>query len=280
MLLFSQSLLFAVDETAGYRAAFSPAEISLGDRISYSLTVKHDPGVAVAFVWPDSVRLLPFVLIEQNVSRPQKNTTELSAELALFDTGEHALPPVTVLLGSGEETKMLPVAPGTVTVKALTDSSITDLLPLKPLKQPYRQWTEYLPPILGGAMVIVLLVFVGYFVRKRFILLPAVEPARDALRSIRKLEKTLGKGVTPEKCYEQLSFLIREYLEKRYSIKALEEVTSEIEEELASCSVPLAALLTDVLHQADLVKFAESRPGKEECLESLEKTKKAIGATK
>ena len=222
------------------------------------------------------------MLIDQKVSRPQKSTTELSAEFALFDIGEHVLPPVTVtvLLNSGEEKKMLPVAPGTVTVKALTDSSITDLRPLKPLKQPYRSWTEYLYPILGGAMVIVLLVFVGYFVRKRLMLLPAIDPARDALRKVRKLEKSLGKGVTSENCYEQLSFLIREYLEAEYRIKALEKVTSEIEGELANFSVPHAALLTDVLHQADLVKFAESRPGKEECLESLDKAKKAIGAMK
>lgn len=280
--LFLQPWAFAVEENARYKTAFSPAEITIGDRISYTVTVKHDSGDSVAFAWPDSIGLSPFVLIRQSVRQPQKNTTELSAELALFDIGEHALPPVavTVFLSSGEGKKMPPVAPGMVTVKALTDSSITDLQPLKPLKQPYRPWTEYLYPLLGWAMVITILGFVGYFVRKRFTSLPAVDPARETLRKVRKLKKNLEKGVPPEKCYEQLSFLIREYLEKRYRIKALEKVTREIEEALASSSVQHADLLADVLYRADLVKFAESRPGKVECLESLDKTKKAIGATR
>ncbi len=282
-LLSVQPSLFAVDDSAGYKAAFSPAQITIGDRVSYTITVRHEPGETVAFAWPDSIRLLPFVLIEEDVRQPQKNTTELSAELALIDIGRYALPSVTVtvIAGSGKMIKLSPSAPGFVMVKALTDSSITELRPLKPLKQPYRSWTEYLYPLVGGIMLIAVIVFAWYVVRKRYASFPvSVDPSRDALRNVRKLEKNLEKGVLPEKCYEQLSFLIREYLEKKHRIKALEAVTSEIEEELLRGSVPEAALFTEVLHKADLVKFAESRPGKEECLESLEKTKKAIGATK
>ena len=281
-LLLLHPVVLAVEHASGYNAVFSPAEVTVGDRISYTVTVKHDPEDTVAFALPDSIRLLPFVLIDQNVRQPRKNSAVLHAELALFDIGEHALPPVTVrvLDAAGAETARQVAPAGRVTVKALTDSSMTDLLPLKPLKQPYRPSTEYLCPVLVGVMVISVLFFIGYFMRKRAgsFSKPA-DPAKDALRKVRKLEKSLEKGMLPEECYEQLSFLIREYLEKMYRIKAFEEVTSEIEKELSDISVPHAALLSGVLHQADLVKFAESRPGKEECGESLEKTKRAISAS-
>lgn len=282
-LLLLQPVVLAVEHASGYNAVFSPAEVTVGDRISYTVTVKHDPEGTVAFALPDSIRLLPFVLIDQNVRQPRKNSAVLHAELALFDIGEHALPPVTVrvLDAAGAETARQVAAPaGRVTVKALTDSSVTDLLPLKPLKQPYRPSTEYLYPVLVGVMVISVLFFIGYFMRKRTgSFSEPADPAKDALRKIRKLEKSFEKGMLPEECYEQLSFLIREYLEKMYRIKAFEEVTSEIEKELSDISVPHAALLSGVLHQADLVKFAESRPGKEECGESLERTKRAISTS-
>ncbi len=280
-LFFLLSPALAIDREAGYRAFFSPVEITIGDRIAYTVMVKHEPELTVAFALPDSIRLLPFVLIDQEVKQPQKDTASLRTELALFDIGEHALPPVTVIFrdtSGGEKIRQVASA-GVVTVHALTDSSVTDLLPIKPLKQPYRPWTDYLLPVLAGVTGIAGIILIGYIMRRKINAahLPA-DPSKHALGNIRKLEKQLEKGMPPAECYEQLSYLIREYLDGGYGINALEGVTSEIEEELSSCSVPHGDILTGVLHQADLVKFAESRPGKEECGESLDKTKKAISA--
>ncbi len=83
----------------------------------------------------------------------------------------------------------------------------------------------------------------------------------------------------PVACYEQLSFLIRQYLEGEYHIKALEAVTREIAEELEERGVPHADMLIGLLDQADLVKFAESRPGIEECRVSLGQAKNVISAS-
>ena len=269
----------AVDDVIEYGSVFSPAEVTIGDRISYTVTVKHKPGETVTFALPDSVRLLPFVVIGREVKKSREQRSVLRTELASFDVGEYALPAVTVTVRdtSGNK-KTEQVAPsGTLTVTALTDSSVTELLPIKPLKQPHRPWTDYLYPLLVVTIVITVLAFTWYFVRKRVkSVSEPLDPVKDALRKIRKLEKKLEKGMLPEECCEQLSFLIREYLEVKYHIRAFEEVTSEIEEELSSRSVPHAAVLAGTLHQADLVKFAESRPGKEECAEYLGKTKGAI----
>ena len=285
MLLLSLFFLFFVPQALAandgfeYRHLFSPKEITIGDRISYIVTVEHDPGLTVVFALPDSTRLLPFVSIRQETKRLREQTTVLEAELALFDIGEHALPPVTVTLRdtSGGE-KTMQVAPaGAVKVNALTDSSVTELLPIKPVKRPYRPWTDYLFPVFSGVMIITGIILIGYFVRKRT-RSPSepVDPEKDALRKIRKLEKSLEKGMLPEECYERLSYLIREYLEGEYHIRALEGVTNEIKDELSGCSVPHADTLIGLLDQADLVKFAESRPGREDCRVSLDQARKAL----
>lgn len=282
-LPFSQPQALAVEEAAVYRAVFSPAGVTIGDRISYAVTVEHDPGLAVTFTLPDSTRLLPFVLVKQAVKRPRKQMTVLHTELALFDVGEHALPTVTVTVRdtSGNERTEQVAPSGTLMVTALTDSSVTELLPIKPLKQPYRPWTDYLFPVFAGVATVVAIILVGYFVRRRTE--PPSEPAdiaKDIRRKIRRLEKKLEKGEPPDQCYEQLSFLIREYLERAYRIKALEKVTSEIEGEMSSCSVFHADTLVGLLNQADLVKFAESKPGRKECRLSLDQAKKAVTVTK
>ena len=284
LFLLPAPLMSAVDEGVAepeFKSVFSPSVVTIGDRIFYTLTVTHGPGNKVVFTLPDSTRLLPYVLIGKEVKRSGRQETELQMELALFAVGKHALPSVAVHDTSGVKNVRRVRPTDSVSVRALTDSSMTTLLPIKPLKQPVRSWKDYLFPLFAGAAVAALVILVRYYVKRRTGTTPGrLDSARDALEKIRKLGKKLEKGMTPEECYEQLSLLIREYLEARYRIRALEEVTSEIEEELSNVSVPHAALLTGVLHQADLVKFAESRPGKEECNESIGQTKKAITATK
>ena len=284
LFLLPAPLMSAVDEGVArpeLKSVFSPAEVTIGDRIFYTLTVTHEPGDTVAFTLPDSTRLLPYVLIGKEVKRSGRLKTEFRMELALFAVGKHALPPVRVHDVSGVKNARHARPADSVSVRALTDSSMTTLLPIKPLKQPVRSWTDYLFPLFAGAAVLALVVLVGYYVKRKTVSASGrLDSARDVLEKIRKLGKKLEKGLTPEECYEQLSVLIRRYLEGKYRIKALEEVTSEIEEELANCSVPRGGILIELLNQADLVKFAESRPTIEECRMSLGKAAKTIAFQK
>ena len=286
LLLFSLFLavspVTADDGDGKYSSDFSPASVTIGGRIAYTVTVKHEPGQRVAFAMPDSSRLHPFVLIDRQEKRPRERTVVFQAMLAVFDIGEYALPPVTVTIrrDSGADTTIQVVPESVVTVNALTDSSVTALLPIKPIKRPYPAKADILFPLLLGLAVVIAIIAIWYLVkRRRGSLSREVDHSKVALRKVRKLEKSLDKTVQPEECYEQLSFLIREYLEGEYRIKALEEVTSEIAEEMSHCSVPHADILIELLGQADLVKFAESRPGIEECRTSLERARSALKNT-
>ncbi|MEO6037440.1 MAG: hypothetical protein ABIQ93_03435, partial [Saprospiraceae bacterium] len=62
--------------------------------------------------------------------------------------------------------------------------------------------------------------------------------------------------------YAELTFILREYLQKRYGIPALESTTEETLAYLQQQDFPeaLRQPLAETLLQADLVKFAKSMP--------------------
>jgi|GEM_PF-1510864 len=263
------------------KSVFSPSRVTLGDRVSYRTTAVFAPSHSVFFTLPDSTGLMPFVLVHREVKRPENGIALLHTELAVFDVGEYELPPVTVIFrdSTGKETTVLSAPYESIMVEALTDSAMTELLPIKPIKQAYPSWMKYLPAVYVSAAVAAVILFVRLLMKKN--IAPSRKPIdfrKEALKQIRRLEKNLEKGMRPEACYEQLSFLIREYLEGAYHIKALEAVTREIGDELEGSGVPHADMLVGLLDQADLVKFAESRPMTEECRVSIDQARKAISS--
>jgi hypothetical protein len=104
--------------------------------------------------------------------------------------------------------------------------------------------------------------------KKRRNLVPQIEeekpdPYYVALQKLEELNKEKPWLTHDIKEYQSaLTMTIREYLEGRYDIPALETTTSEIIDKLANKSVAydLKGDLLDILQVADLVKFAKAQP--------------------
>ncbi len=279
-------LLWAVPHAAAagaeVSAAFSPARATVGDRVTVSVTVDHAPRRVVTFALPDSSALMPFVLVGTEVAERDEGRTVFTGEFGVFDTGKQALPEVLVTVRdtvAGGETVVRAAPEGMLTVEALTDSTVTELMPIKPVKEPFRPSVGLLPIVITAlAAALLLLVFLLSRKGKRAAGKRPAQHAKDALREIRRLEKGLEKELPPGECYERLSLLLRRYLERRHGIRAFEEVTSEIGRELSMRSVPSAETLLELLAEADLVKFAEGRPAVEECRRSLRRAGEALKA--
>ena len=201
-------------------------------------------------------------------------------DLAAFGSGRQPIPPFTVVYraSGGQVTGRVPFKPVTaVFVKALTDSSMHELRPIKPPLKPTLPFMLLLPVIIavsGGAGLILLVVFL----LKRILSISAekIDPGQVAQRKLRKLANRLSMGMPPPECYEELSDIMRSFLEKRYRIRALEAVTQEIERDLKKLGVAGFESIMSLLKQADLVKFADSRPNIEESLNSLHKAEEVI----
>ena len=82
--------------------------------------------------------------------------------------------------------------------------------------------------------------------------------------------------------YTELTDILRQYIENRYHIPALEQVTHQIIKDMKNASVSEQSLMQfkEILELADLVKFAKAEPLQNEnelclknALEFVEKTK-------
>ncbi len=205
-------------------------------------------------------------------------------EIAVFARERLACPPLTVVLRSsdGAITNRFPLrTPKAVIVKALTDSSMHELRPPKPPVRPEMPLFLLLPfffTVFGIALAILLLLFF----LKRSVRRSAerIDHGQVALRKLRKLSSRLSGGMPPPDCYEELSNILRSFLENRYRIRALEAVTQEIERDLEKIGAADLDTVMTLLRQADLVKFADSRPELDESRQSLLKAEEFIRAAR
>jgi hypothetical protein len=189
-----------------------------------------------------------------------------------FDTGWHPLPPMTIMYAKKGMPDMFPASTDTLflkfnTVEVDTAQAIKDIKP--PLDEPIS-WEEYLLYFIIGTGVIGLGFLVFYlwkrYKKKRELPLeydPKIPPHVLALESLHQLdsEKLWQKGKV--KLYHiRLTEIIRLYIERRFSIPALEMITSEIIEGLKEITVDeeLITNMKKVFETADLVKFAKHQP--------------------
>jgi hypothetical protein len=277
--------------TSGITVMVTPDSAFVGDRIRCVITVRHSEREAAAIEGFESSSTLgehPFELISRKhsssilFSGAGKDAFEF--ELAVFGIGRQLLPPFSVVLRDidGRVTKKIPYKPSnSVFVQALTDSSMRGLRPIKPPLKPSIP-SLLITTVIAGTIGFAGLVLLLLFLLKRFVRKSAegIDSGQVAQRKLRKLGSSLSAGMPPHECYEELSNIMRTFLENHYRISALEAVTQEIERDLKKLGVAGFESIMNLLKQADLVKFADSRPDVEESRQSLNKASEVIRSTR
>lgn len=194
------------------------------------------------------------------------NTFRKDLTLLFFDADSLRLPPLSVVLRSGDTlyTNALEIA----VLPTPSPDDLNDMAEIKDIQREPARWTDYLPlalSILGALGAIVLAAWLLSRRRKRAVLsrafeLPAHELALkklDALARKRLLDKQLVKEY-----YAELTFVLREYLQKRFGLSALESTSEETLRQLEAHAFP-PQMLTEMgtlLSRADLAKFAKTPP--------------------
>jgi len=153
----------------------------------------------------------------------------------------------------------------------LSDS--IDIAPIKPIILEEKDITDYYP--FFYAIGFLLLLPIIYFIYKKIgnkpkeeikeveVVLPAHKIALDKLGSLR--ESKLWETGEIKEYQSKLTYIIREYLENRYGIQALESSTDEITKALKESNFDPSdeSDLKTILQVADLVKFAKAKPSEE-----------------
>lgn len=194
--------------------------------------------------------------------------------LTSFDSGYHAVKPIQFFVNN----QLVESQPFLVEVHTvqLTQQELKDI------KSPFEAeltLLDYLKLywmyILGGLALIGVIALIIWYLKtrekpiiKQIIQKPQIPPHVIALEKLSELQKKkLWQSGDLKGYYSSLSTIIREYIELRYNILALEQTTSEILSDLSQkqeIAAELKEKLKELLQLADLVKFAKMKTLAEE----------------
>ncbi len=222
----------------------------------------------------------PDELVWTTSSVGSKTLHEHSFRFKFWDPGQNviALPPVLYQDASGTQDQYYDG--GQVVIKVTPPAAVQGIspdslqaAPIKPIITEAKNITDFYIYfyIIGGLLLGALV----YWLTKRYnnrptesvvvetapeVIIPAHEKALSALSELRS-KQLWQKGEV--KAYQsELTFIIRDYLEDRYDVPALESTTDEIIRNLKDANLDITQVgsLKRILQVADLVKFAKATP--------------------
>jgi hypothetical protein len=269
-------------DTLTVPARLSKLEAQVGERVHVRVAVlKPSPDARIVGPMPKDYGAIQVLTSQESSAEGDSAAWEL--DVALFDLGEQDLRKIPFQLQEG--TGLVPLAVSNARIDVVgtlpdtaTVASLRDLKP--PLPVPIRWRWGRIAMALGLLLAAVLLLI---WLRKRratedipIVELPIVSPEEAALRALRELEDAAlaARGRRAEH-YVRLSGILREYVEKRFRVPAIESTTMELRHAfLRATKTPKDAdTLLDLLDASDLVKFARYDPGVETARIDLEHAK-------
>lgn len=206
--------------------------------------------------------------------------------LTQFDSGRYVVPSIKIFINSKPFlTDSLLVEVANVQVDTLKQKMF-DIKDIAPADNPIGDWWKY---VLIIALILGIGAFIYWFIKKRQekklqeeIYKTPIEKATTLLDTLEK--KELWQKGEVKAYYSELTDIARNYIEEAIEIPAMESTTSELIQGLRAASVKKKMTLSQeiienlerVLKQADLVKFAKSKPLDFEITEDRNKIQKAI----
>ncbi|MDC9723669.1 MAG: hypothetical protein PSN34_12980 [Urechidicola sp.] len=243
--------------------------IRIGEQILYQITVDKAENVQFPKLKLDSLKKV------EVVEELKIDTTETKYIkkylLTSFDSGSYVIPKQQVFINNKKysiDSLLINVA----TVKV--DTLKQKLFPIKAVKkQPiiFDDYKNYVWIALGILALITAIVL--YFVfRKKKEHIPIEEripPYELAMQRLNQLDaKQLYQNDKVKLYYSELTGIVRTYIERELHIPALESTTDELIEtitdfnKISTLDLPKETIknLQNLLKEADLVKFAKSKP--------------------
>jgi hypothetical protein len=276
-------------------SAVDKNRIHLGDLIHYTIQVVHDGSVQVEM--PGfAANLGQFEIRDYSISDPKKSDgkiiTEASYTITTFFTGEFEIPPVAVTYTMGTDSaRVLMTESIKIVVESLLASEAGDIRDVKdPVEIPVDWWHRLRWPLVG--LLAVLLVAAAVFIIRRYRAGKSILPVREAPPrpahevAIEALERLIaadliGRGEIKQ-FYIEISEIIRQYINDRYFVVALEMTTTEVLSGLTAQDLgeEIEDHFGTFLNRCDLVKFAKFIPSENQHQDTVKLAYQIIDETK
>ena len=250
-------------------------DILIGDQFNLELLIELEKGSLLESVDYSGVENANGVEILERGPRDtigEDNTTLILQRLVLtsFDSGYHKIPPIPVQYQENSQSKTLMTNELAFNVRVIPVSAETsELAPIKDIIEEPFNFQDLLPYLLILLGIVLIGAILYYFLTKRKTKVSAtpevIIPAHEiALKKLKDLQETkLWQRGLIKQFQTELTYIVREYLEKRYKIPALESTTEEtlqMVRKLEDVDDHWINKLRDMFRVADLVKFAKAKP--------------------
>lgn len=255
----------------------------------FKLTLKTNVDTLSKVVFPNVKNFGPLeVIMSYPIDTIRKNDRyELIKKygLAQFDSGKYTIPSIKILINKKAFlTDSIKVEVANVLVDTLKQKmyDIKDIVPANESSD----WWKYVLFVLLIAGIAAILYWFVKLRQKRVIeeeiYKTPIEKATNLLNNLEK--KELWQHGEVKAYYSELTDIVRNYIEEAIEIPAMESTTSELIEGLKTASKKKKMKLSQetidslfmVLKQADLVKFAKSKPLDFEITEDRKKIERTI----
>ena len=270
-----------------FTARLDTNRIVIGEQTYFELkaTGLTNPSNLIWPAWPDTLKGLE-VLDATLDTLVQNGVSEITQRFLItsFDSGFVLISPVKLVIGV-DTLKTEPLILNVSTVELDPEQDYYDIK--DPLSPPF-DWLYWLKKLWVWAAIasIIIAVALWLWLRKRkekaapevVDLRSPAQRAKDTLRAL--AEERVWQSGDVKGYYSRATDALRTYLEESFRIPAMEMISDELLDAIQpKISHSAYQLLRNALREADLVKFAKSKPGPEtheklmaDCLEIINLT--------
>jgi BatD DUF11 like domain len=294
VLLVVMSLLVPQGDAPTVQTQVDHQELTVGDRVTVTVTVDHDAATSVE--WPSPSKLGSFDVLDTkqlpSVTVQGRAHSATAFTITAFEVGDIDVPSMNIVVHNPSDTTSVTLATDPIPLRVVT-VGVNDAKDIRDIKPPLQLPRNWLLLIVGGVAIIAVIAASAWLYRRyrRRPVQPVAHaepvlptrPAHElALEALDRLEAAeLPKRGEIQRHYSEAAEIIRTYLERRFGIVAMEMVSADIIQELESC-VDDATVnqFREFFREADLVKFAKSRPSLEACHSLLSAARDLVDVTK
>ncbi len=280
-LMLSAALLFAGQALVNIKAAVDKSVITIGDRITYTLTIEHAKGIQIKQPGPGA-NLGMFEIKDYKIYDPVEKDGLISQkfeyQISVFDTGHFVIPPFPIAYAASDTSRQFQIIqsePIKIYVKSVLTAEDHEIHDIKaPLTIPYN-YRRLALFIAAGVFLLLAAVLLYYIVKRRKqgaplfrreVIRPAHEIALAEIAALQERWENLIADGQIKRLFTELSDILRRYLENRFFVPAREETTAEILQSLQELELNsgVREQVAALLNLADAVKFARYRPNRAE----------------
>lgn len=276
-------------QTTDAVASFDSGYVETGNPFVLHLSVPAQLGQPANVDFSPWETLLP----AQNIlgstgwqNRDGRWTNDIS--LITFDSAQLWLPPLGIALPDGATIQTNPLELKVLPTPA--PDELAEMNGIKDIRREPANWTDFLLPfaIIGGAILVLAMAVWWFLLRKkksgllaeRVLRLPPYELAQRQLAELERRQYWQQGQV--KMYYSELTRILREYLEHRFRIPALESASEDILRLLSTRDMPQSLLtpLAELFHWADLAKFAKAVPPEYFHAQALREARRLVEQTR